>query len=196
MIGSIVLSRLEKNDESRGSEDHQYEHIMIPHSDGIVDGSELGAPRALLNRMRKVAESNGHSRIDAERMARIKQRKKAGKNPEAHPVPNDGSNRAPKLLGGVFSQLSKVYGWDSGISAGLVLDCWERAVPKAIGQACKAESMDGRSLVVRCENASWVAQVKLHEKQLVELLCKELGQGAVEAILPVNASNARRSTRR
>ncbi|MGP5523340.1 DciA family protein [Glutamicibacter arilaitensis] len=155
---------------------------MSVHSDAMQTAGDFDAPMALLNRMRTIAQANGHVRIDAERMAKIKRRKNARKAAEERPSSAEGAARDPKLLGGVFSQLSKKYGWEAGLSAGRVLACWESIVPPAIGSACKAEGMDGKTLVVRCENASWVAQMKLHERQLVDLLCKQLGEGAVESI--------------
>ncbi|MGP5048096.1 DciA family protein [Glutamicibacter ardleyensis] len=167
----------------------------MTHSGIPMAGADDDAPRALLNRMRRIAQANGHERIDAKRMAGIKRRKDARRKTEERPASADGAPRDPKPLGGVFDQLSKRYGWEAGLSAGRVVASWEKIVPPAIGLTCKAEGMDEKSLVVRCESASWVAQIKLHEKQLVGLLCKELGTGAVEAIRPVTANSVRRNIR-
>ncbi|MGP4994551.1 DciA family protein [Glutamicibacter ardleyensis] len=159
---------------------------MSAQPEVIIQGVEMDSAMLLLNRWRKISETKGFDRVDAKLIAKAKLRRDARRVAEESPSSAEGAPRDPKPLGGVFTQLSNRYGWESNLSAGRVLASWESIVPEAIGKTCKAEAIDGLALVVRCENKSWVAQIKLYEKQLVELLCERLGEGMVVSIRAVS----------
>lgn len=156
---------------SQGSSD---EHRMDP---------EIDAAKALLNRMRKLAEERGDARLDAARMARVRERQKARNSfaaPKSSPAP--GAARDPRSIGEVVSRMSKARGWNTQVAVGSVLGRWDELVGENISKHCKPESFEDTVVVVRCDSTSWATQLKLMTHQLLKKFDAELGPGIVTVI--------------
>ncbi|MGP9651737.1 DUF721 domain-containing protein [Glutamicibacter sp. AOP38-B1-38] len=159
-------------------------------SDDIVE-----APRALLNRWRSIADSTGARRTAPGRNTRNGRLRKSSRGNASRPSSGEDSPGDPKLLGGIFDQLTKNHAWESGLAVGRVLACWREIVPASIAERCSAEGMEGTVLLVQCDSPAWVAQMKLHSTQIVELIASRLGSEVVTEIraTSVLASKKRRN---
>ncbi|WP_313812528.1 DciA family protein [Glutamicibacter sp.] len=171
---------------SQGFDD---EHRMDP---------EIDAAKALLNRMRKLAEERGDARLDAARIAKVRQRQ-AARNAFAagKSAPTEGAARDPRSIGDVVSRMSKARGWNTQVAVGSVLGRWDELVGERIAQHCKPESFENSVVIVRCDSTSWATQLKLMTHQLLKKFDAELGPGIVTVIrvLGPNAPSWRHGSR-
>lgn len=144
---------------------------------------ELDSAKALLNRMRKLAEERGETRIDAARMERVKKRQ-ASRRGFAAPQGKsaDGSARDPHSIGEVVSRLSKSRGWNTQVAVGSVLGRWAELVGENVAAHCKPESFEDTVVVVRCDSTSWATQLRLLSHQILKKIDAELGPGIVTVI--------------
>lgn len=144
---------------------------------------EIDPAKALLNRMRRLAEERGEPRIDAARLARVQQRqasRQLGKQPT---TPTPGANgRDPKAIGEVIGRLSKTRGWSTQVAVGSVLGRWTQIVGEEIASHCKPESFEDTVVVVRCDSTSWATQLRLLSHELLKRFDAELGPGIVTVI--------------
>lgn len=144
---------------------------------------EIDPAKALLNRMRRLAEERGEPRIDAARLARVQQRqasRQLGKQP-ANPTPG-ANGRDPKAIGEVIGRLSKTRGWSTQVAVGSVLGRWAQIVGEEIASHCKPESFEDTVVVVRCDSTSWATQLRLLSHELLKRFDAELGPGIVTVI--------------
>lgn len=164
----------------------------------MTSEEEIDPAKALLNRMRKLAEERGEVRIDAARMARAQQRKAArgrgagvGGN-----VPAPGG-RDPRAIGDVVARLSKTRGWSTQVAVGSVLGRWAGIVGEEVAAHCKPESFEDTVVVVRCDSTSWATQLRLLSHELLKRFDAELGPGIVTVIrvLGPNAPSWRHGSR-
>ncbi|MCW4466636.1 DciA family protein [Glutamicibacter sp. MNS18] len=144
---------------------------------------EIDPAKALLNRMRKLAEERGEVRIDAARMARVQQRKSA-RNAGTKPAPSvpGTAGRDPRAIGEVIGRLSKSRGWGTQVAVGSVLGRWSEIVGEEIAAHCKPESFEDTVVVVRCDSTSWATQLRLLSHELLKRFDAELGTGIVTVI--------------
>lgn len=144
---------------------------------------EIDAAKALLNRMRKLAEERGEARLDAARMAKVRQRQKARNSFAAGKAsPEEGSARDPRSIGDVVARMSKARGWNTQVAVGSVLGRWNELVGENIARHCKPESFEDTVVIVRCDSTSWATQMKLMTHQLLKKFDAELGPGIVTVI--------------
>lgn len=165
------------------------EHRMDP---------EIDAAKALLNRMRKLAEERGDSRLDAARMAKVRKRQAARNSFAAgKAAPEEGAARDPRSIGDVVARMSKARGWNTQVAVGSVLGRWDELVGERISQHCKPESFENTVVIVRCDSTSWATQLKLMTHQLLKKFDAELGPGIVTVIrvLGPNAPSWRHGSR-
>lgn len=148
-----------------------------------MSDQEIDPAKALLNRMRKLAEERGEVRIDAARMARVQQRKSARKDGSQTPQSGPRNNgRDPRAIGEVIGRLSKTRGWGTQVAVGSVLGRWDQIVGAENAAHCKPESFEDTVLVVRCDSTSWATQLRLLSHELLKRFDAELGPGIVTVI--------------
>lgn len=151
---------------------------------------ELDSAKALLNRMRKLAEERGETRIDAARMERVKKRQATRRGfaaPQGKPV--EGSARDPHAIGEIVSRMSKSRGWNTQVAVGSVLGRWNELVGEDVAMHCKPESFEDTVVVVRCDSTSWATQLRLLSHEILKKIDAELGPGIV-TIIKVLGPNA------
>ena len=159
---------------------------------------ELDAATAMLNRMRKLAEERGETRLDAARMEKVRQRQQARKNRQ--PVPaaeKEAGARDPRAIGDVVARLSKSRGWATQVAVGSVLGRWNQMVGEDIAAHCQPESFEDTVVVVRCDSTSWATQLRLMSQAILKKFDAELGPGIVTVIrvLGPNAPSWRHGSR-
>ena len=163
----------------------------------MTSEEEIDPAKALLNRMRRLAEERGETRIDAARMARVQQRQAARKSGDKAPRKAADGGRDPRGIGEVISRLSKTRGWGTQVAVGSVLGRWEEIVGPDEAAHCKPESFADTVVVVRCDSTSWATQLRLLTHQLLKRFDAELGPGIVTVIkvLGPNAPSWRHGSR-
>ncbi|WP_431710726.1 DUF721 domain-containing protein [Glutamicibacter uratoxydans] len=144
---------------------------------------EIDPAKALLNRMRRLAEERGETRLDPARLARVQQRQAARKT-GAQPAKteSDPNARDPRAIGDVIGRLSKTRGWGTQVAVGSVLGRWSQIVGEEIAAHCKPESFEDTVVVVRCDSTSWATQLRLLSHELLKRFDAELGPGIVTVI--------------
>ncbi|WP_404288303.1 DUF721 domain-containing protein [Glutamicibacter arilaitensis] len=144
---------------------------------------ELDSAKALLNRMRKLAEERGDARIDAARMERVKKRQ-ASRRGFAAPkgAAPEGSARDPHAIGEIVNRMSKSRGWNTQVAVGSVLGRWAGLVGEDVAAHCKPESFEDTVVIVRCDSTSWATQLRLLSHQILKKIDAELGPGIVTVI--------------
>ncbi|UYQ77616.1 DciA family protein [Glutamicibacter sp. JL.03c] len=144
---------------------------------------ELDAAKALLNRMRKLAEERGERRVDAARMEKVRKRQAARRGfMDKGGSPEPGAIRDPRAIGEVVARLSKARGWNTQVAVGSVLGRWNDMVGEDIAAHCKPESFEDTVVIVRCDSTSWATQLRLLSHQLLKKFDAELGPGIVTVI--------------
>ncbi|MGP9782715.1 RNA-binding protein [Arthrobacter sp. MYb211] len=144
---------------------------------------ELDSAKALLNRMRKLAEERGEPRIDAARMERVKKRQAARRGFAAPKgTASEGSARDPHAIGEIVNRMSKSRGWNTQVAVGSVLGRWAELVGENVAAHCKPESFEDTVVVVRCDSTSWATQLRLLSHQILKKIDAELGPGIVTVI--------------
>ncbi|MGP5014489.1 DciA family protein [Glutamicibacter ardleyensis] len=159
---------------------------MTPVKPEVTVAGELtDAPKMLLSRMRAVAEKNGAKRTSSAKRTRRKTASFSG-------MSGAGADaRDPKLLGAVFDQLADNKDWEPKLMAGRVLAHWTDIVPAVLADSCRAESMDGTALIVRCDSPAWANQLKPYEVKIIELMASRLGTEVVTEIRTVSVQSRR-----
>ena len=151
---------------------------------------EIDAAKALLNRMRKLADERGERRIDAARMERVRKRKAARRGfAEERPESAEGAVRDPRAIGEVVSRLSKSRGWNTQVAVGSVLGRWEDIIGVENAKHCKPESFEDTVVVMRCDTTARAAQMRLLTHDILKKFDAELGPGIV-TVLKVLGPNA------
>lgn len=144
---------------------------------------ELDPAQALLNRMRKLAEERGETRMDAARLARVQARKKQrGGQQSGSSKDSNAPDRDPRAIGDVVSRLSKSRGWNTQVAVGSVLGRWAELVGTNVAEHCKPESFEDTVVVVRCDSTSWATQMRLLSHEILKKFDAELGPGIVTII--------------
>lgn len=144
---------------------------------------EIDAAKALLNRMRKLAEDRGERRVDAARMEKVRQRQAARRGfMSEKSSAEEGAIRDPRAIGEVVARLSKARGWNTQVAVGSVLGRWNEMVGENVAKHCKPESFEDTVVVVRCDSTSWATQLRLLTHQLLKKFDAELGPGIVTVI--------------
>ncbi|WP_345471969.1 DciA family protein [Glutamicibacter ectropisis] len=144
---------------------------------------EIDAAKALLNRMRKLAEERGERRVDAARMEKVRKRQAARRGfMEQRSAAAPGAIRDPRAIGEVVARLSKARGWNTQVAVGSVLGRWNELVGEDIAAHCKPESFEDTVVIVRCDSTSWATQLRLLSHQLLKKFDAELGPGIVTVI--------------
>ena len=171
--------------------DHNFddEHRLDP---------EIDAAKALLNRMRKLAEERGESRLDAARMAKVRKRQLSRDSlGSAKKAVDEDAPRDPRSIGAVVARMSKSRGWSTQVAVGSVLGRWNELVGENIAKHCRPESFEDTVVVVRCDSTSWATQLRLLSHQLLKKFDAELGPGIVTVIrvLGPNAPTWRHGSR-
>lgn len=149
----------------------------------MTPDEEMDPAKALLNRMRKLAEERGETRIDAARLARVQKRQADRKQGTKPDQPLSGPNaRDPRAIGEVIGRLSKSRGWSTQVAVGSVLGRWAEIVGEEIAAHSKPESFEDTVVVVRCDSTSWATQLRLLSHELLKRFDAELGPGIVTVI--------------
>jgi len=144
---------------------------------------EIDAAKALLNRMRKLAEERGDRRVDAARMEKVRKRQAARRGfMDKGGSPEPCAIRDPRAIGEVVARLSKARGWNTQVAVGSVLGRWNEMVGEDIAAHCKPESFEDTVVIVRCDSTSWATQLRLLSHQLLKKFDAELGPGIVTVI--------------
>lgn len=144
---------------------------------------EIDAAKALLNRMRKLAEERGERRVDAARMEKVRKRQAARRGfMDQGAASAPGAIRDPRAIGEVVARLSKARGWNTQLAVGSVLGRWNELVGEDIAAHCKPESFEDTVVIVRCDSTSWATQLRLLSHQLLKKFDAELGPGIVTVI--------------
>lgn len=151
---------------------------------------EIDSAKALLNRMRKLAEERGERRVDASRMEKVRKRQASRRgNMTEKPNSDVGAVRDPRAIGEVVARMSKARGWNTQVAVGSVLGRWAEIVGPNVAQHCKPESFEDTVVVVRCDSTSWATQLRLLSHQILKKFDAELGPGIV-TIIKVLGPNA------
>jgi len=141
--------------------------------------TEVDAPQAALNRMRRIAKSRGELRIPRSRLGE----KAAPKNKRVAYLDSKDNGRDPLGLGKVVGRLVSDRGWSSPLAVGSVMAQWDTLVGPEISAHCQPESFEGTTLHVRCDSTSWATQLRLLSSSLLAKFDAELGAGVVGKIL-------------
>lgn len=116
---------------------------------------EIDAAKALLNRMRKLAEERGETRVDAARMEKVRKRKASRRGFAAEkPESAEGAIRDPRAIGDVVSRLSKARGWNTQVAVGSVLGRWAEIIGADNAKHCQPESFEDTVVVMRCDTTA------------------------------------------
>lgn len=148
----------------------------------MTPDEEMDPAKALLNRMRRLAQERGEVRVDAARLARAQQRKAARTRSDKGQVDSGNTGRDPRAIGDVIGRLSKTRGWSTQVAVGSVLGRWSEIVGAEIAAHCKPESFEDTVVVVRCDSTSWATQLRLLSHELLKRFDAELGPGIVTVI--------------
>lgn len=145
---------------------------------------EFDAARAMLNRMRLIAESRGEPRIDAKRAAAIADRQAAARAKRSKRTESAmyDNGRDPLGIGTVMDRLVRNRGWTSPVAVGSVLSEWDALVGPQIAAHCRPESFEASTVVVRCDSSSWATQLRLLSHNLLKTFDEKLGHGVVTSI--------------
>jgi len=151
---------------------------------------EIDAAKALLNRMRKLAEERGETRVDAARMEKVRKRKASRRGFAAEkPESAEGAIRDPRAIGDVVSRLSKARGWNTQVAVGSVLGRWAEIIGADNAKHCQPESFEDTVVVMRCDTTARAAQMRLMSHDILKKFDAELGPGIV-TVLKVLGPNA------
>lgn len=151
---------------------------------------EIDAAKALLNRMRKLAEERGETRVDAARMEKVRKRKASRRGFAAEkPESAEGAIRDPRAIGDVVSRLSKARGWNTQVAVGSVLGRWAEIIGADNAKHCQPESFEDTVVVMRCDTTARAAQMRLMSHDILKKFDTELGSGIV-TVLKVLGPNA------
>src|SRR5690606_26109404 len=151
---------------------------------------EIDAAKALLNRMRKLAEERGETRVDAARTDTVRQRTACGRGFAAErPESAEGAIRDPRATGDVVPRLSKARGWNTQVAVGSVLGRWAEIIGADNAKHCHPESFEDTVVVMRCDTTARAAQMRLMSHDILKKFDAELGPGIV-TVLKVLGPNA------
>ncbi|WP_159610573.1 DciA family protein [Glutamicibacter sp. JC586] len=151
---------------------------------------EIDAAKALLNRMRRLAEERGERRVDAARMEKVRKRQAARRGFMENKSPaQPGAQRDPRAIGEVVARLSKARGWNTQVAVGSVLGRWAEIIGEENAKHCTPESFEDTVVVMRCDTTARAAQMRLMSHDILKKFDAELGPGIV-TVLKVLGPNA------
>lgn len=151
---------------------------------------EIDSAKALLNRMRRLAEERGERRVDAARMEKVRKRQSARRGfMDQKGTSEPGVVRDPRAIGEVVSRLSKARGWNTQVAVGSVLGRWAEIIGAENAEHCKPESFEDTVVVMRCDTTARAAQMRLMSHDILKKFDAELGPGIV-TVLKVLGPNA------
>lgn len=151
---------------------------------------EIDAAKALLNRMRRLAEERGERRVDAARMDKVRKRQAARRGfMDNKGAAEPGAQRDPRAIGEVVARLSKARGWNTQVAVGSVLGRWSQIIGEENAKHCKPESFEDTVVVMRCDTTARAAQMRLMSHDILKKFDAELGPGIV-TVLKVLGPNA------
>ncbi|GAA1823781.1 DUF721 domain-containing protein [Nesterenkonia flava] len=146
---------------------------------------QVDAAHALLNRMRRAAESRGEHRLRSlPRGSSLagNPRTSAAEERGTAAAAREGDLRDPNLLGGVVQGLISSRGWKAPVAVGSVISRWDQLVGSAIAQHCTPESFENGVVTVVCDSTAWATNLKLMQPKLMEVFTRELGEGIVTGL--------------
>ena len=173
-----------------------------PGSDGepepeLFDPVELPTPddpfelaRRTVNRSRAAARDRGLFPISAKTQARdVRDRSRnAPGYSGARPDPRD-----PQGIELVLRRVLSDLGWNSGMSAGRVLEEWDEIVGERLATHCRPVSFDDGVLVVSASSSAWAAQLRMLTPQLVTTIEKHVGSHVVSELKVTGPAAAQRT---
>lgn len=173
-----------------------------PGSDGepepeLFDPVDLPTPddpfelaRRTVNRSRAAARDRGLFPISAKTQARdVRDRSRnAPGYSGARPDPRD-----PQGIELVLRRVLSDLGWNSGMSAGRVLEEWDEIVGERLATHCRPVSFDDGVLVVSASSSAWAAQLRMLTPQLVTTIEKHVGSHVVSELKVTGPAAAQRT---
>ena len=173
---------------------------------------EVDAPAALLERMRAAASARGEGRLNAYSAKKIMrefgaamsaepgQRKKSqraqGWDPRVMGYTGPGeSTRDPKPLGGIVGQLIRSRGWKEPVAVSSVLARWDDLMGPEVSAHAQPVRFENSIVEVRCDSTAWATQLRLMQRQIVQMFDRELGAGVVSSVRIFGPNNGRWSSR-
>ena len=174
---------------------------------------EVDAPAALLERMRVAANARGEGRLNAYSAKKIMrefgaamsaesgQRKKSQRAQGWDPRVMGGytgpgeSTRDPKPLGGIVGQLIRSRGWKEPVAVSSVLARWDDLMGPEVSAHAQPVRFENSIVEVRCDSTAWATQLRLMQRQIVQMFDRELGAGVVSSVRIFGPNNGRWSSR-
>lgn len=174
---------------------------------------EVDAPAALLERMRAAANARGEGRLNAYSAKKIMrefgaamsaepgQRKKSQRAQGWDPRVMGGytgpgeSTRDPKPLGGIVGQLIRSRGWKEPVAVSSVLARWDDLMGPEVSTHAQPVRFENSIVEVRCDSTAWATQLRLMQRQIVQMFDRELGAGVVSSVRIFGPNNGRWSSR-
>ena len=174
---------------------------------------EVDAPAALLERMRVAANARGEGRLNvysakkimrefgAAMSAESGQRKKSQRAQGWDPRVMGGytgpgeSTRDPKPLGGIVGQLIRSRGWKEPVAVSSVLARWDDLMGPEVSAHAQPVRFENSIVEVRCDSTAWATQLRLMQRQIVQMFDRELGAGVVSSVRIFGPNNGRWSSR-
>lgn len=174
---------------------------------------EVDAPAALLERMRAAANARGEGRLNAYSAKKImrefgaamsaepSQRKKPQRAQGWDPRVMGGytgpgeSTRDPKPLGGIVGQLIRSRGWKEPVAVSSVLARWDDLMGPEVSAHAQPVRFENSIVEVRCDSTAWATQLRLMQRQIVQMFDRELGAGVVSSVRILGPNNGRWSSR-
>lgn len=174
---------------------------------------EVDAPAAVLERMRAAANARGEGRLNAYSAKKIMrefgaamsaepgQRKKSQRAQGWDPRVMGGytgpgeSTRDPKPLGGIVGQLIRSRGWKEPVAVSSVLARWDDLMGPEVSAHAQPVRFENSIVEVRCDSTAWATQLRLMQRQIVQMFDRELGAGVVSSVRIFGPNNGRWSSR-
>ncbi|BDD80247.1 UPF0232 protein [Tsukamurella pulmonis] len=149
------------------------------NEDGRLHGSDIA--RRALEEARAAAKAAGKSvgQGRSEPMTGGVRRLRRGSKKWSGPSPD---NRDPQAFGALIGGIAKARGWDTKVSEGTVLGCWDTVVGADVAAHARAVSLREKVLYVSAESTAWATQLRLMQSQLLAKINAAVGQGVVTSL--------------
>ena len=166
---------------------------------------EVDAPAALLERMRAAANARGEGRLNAYSAKKIMREFGAAMSAEpgqgwdprvmgGYTGPGE-STRDPKPLGGIVGQLIRSRGWKEPVAVSSVLARWDDLMGPEVSAHAQPVRFENSIVEVRCDSTAWATELRLMQRQIVQMFDRELGAGVVSSVRIFGPNNGRWSSR-
>lgn len=100
----------------------------------------------------------------------------------------------PVRVGGLLERLLEKWGLAEQVERAAVLEEWEQRVGERVAQKARPVRLDGDTLIVEVESASWLMELQMMKRELLKRINAGRDRARIEKIVLVQGGGSRRGS--